>query len=412
MESKKSTKKDEKQPNNSNKIGFLSPKTKNNPPPNFTTKPRNVFSSGKKIPATNPIFNQTTNIYLPIFNKKYPNYENAIPSLKPIGAIRSYSSNSYKGLVKPNNEDKIIVESQIHRPNNSIHRTWPKMSFFGIFDGHGGENCSNFIKNNFVNYLSENKHFPYDIKKSILETFEKIETDFLNKNIENDKSGSCVLICLITETKIFLANLGDSRAILSTNFGTKIKQLTYDHKPNNINEFERLLKNGSKIYFEENEKQENGERKKIFILDKIQLEKYTNNKELTFREYPSNLAVCRSIGDFKYKKKEGSIINIPEIFEYDLNSCNDFIIMGCDGIFDDLSNQEIIDSVWSIINNFSDGKNVDINLITKFSCDMVIKFALEKMNEDNLSCIVIGLEGLQKFLNNKKIKEMKHKFAK
>ena len=373
-------------------------------------KPTKKISSDKKN-ISNPIFNQHNNTYLTIFNKKYPNYENAIPSSKSIGAIKSYSSNSYKGLVKPDNEDKIIVEGQIHRPNNTIHRSWPKMSFFGIFDGHGGENCSNFIKNNFVNYLVENKHFPYDIKKSISETFEKIDTEFHNKNIENDKSGSCALVAILTETKIYLANLGDSRAILSTNFGTKIKQLTYDHKPNNINEFERLLKNGSKIYFEENEKQENGERKKIFILDKIQLEKYTNNKELTFREYPSNLAVCRSIGDFKYKKKEGSIINIPEIFEYDLNSCNDFIIMGCDGIFDDLSNQEIIDSVWSIINNFSDGKNVDINLITKFSCDMVIKYALEKMNEDNLSCIIIGLDGLQKFLNNKKIKEMKNKFA-
>lgn len=36
---------------------------------------------------------------------------------------------------------------------------------------------------------------------------------------------------------------------------------------------------------------------------------------------------------------------------------------------------------------------------------MVIKYAMEKKTLDNLSCIIIGLEGLEKFLKNKMTKD-------
>ena len=144
----------------------------------------------------------------------------------------------------------------IPKPQKTLHRTWPKMSYFAIFDGHGGENCSEYLKNNFLNTLIENKNFPYDIKLALTETFEKIEKDLINKNKgkekeEIDKSGSCALVCVMTENKIFIANIGDSRAIMSINNGTKIKQLTVDHKPNNIKEYERVIKNGGKVYIDD-----------------------------------------------------------------------------------------------------------------------------------------------------------------
>jgi serine/threonine protein phosphatase PrpC len=31
---------------------------------------------------------------------------------------------------------------------------WPKCSYFGVFDGHGGDTCSNFLKDNMHKYVS------------------------------------------------------------------------------------------------------------------------------------------------------------------------------------------------------------------------------------------------------------------
>ena len=354
-----------------------------------------------------------------LLNKDYTFYEKASFSNKSIGSLKSYGYNTFHGLFKEINEDKIIVINQIKKPASSKMKTWPKISYFGIFDGHGGEGCSEFLKNNLLNYLIDNKNFPFDIKTSLTESFEKAEEEFFklkcSGDIEHcDKSGSCALVSILFDNKIYIANIGDSRAIMSMNSGTKVKQLTNDHKPDNPKEFERVIKNGSKIYIDDNDDPNRDPSKLNFIKDKSELEKSkSNNKsneEMIFRVYPSDLAVTKSIGDIKAKKKEfggkeGSIINKPDIFIHDINSTDDFLVMGCDGIFDDLSNQEVSDAAWFVFKNLSKEKNYDIHELSQDACDIIMKFALEKQTSDNLSCIVIGFEGLEKFLKNKSTKE-------
>ena len=271
-----------------------------------------------------------------------------------------------------------------------------------------------------MNYLVENANFPFDIKLSMIESFQKIEDDFFKlkckDNLEDsDKSGSCALVSVIFDNKIYIANIGDSRAIMSIGGGTKVRQLTADQKPDNIKEFERALKNGSKIYLDDNDDPDRDESKIEFIKDKAELEKMKEIKENSkeekiFRVYPSDLAVMRTVGDIKAKQKEfggipGTIINIPEVYIFDINSSDDFIVMGCDGIFDDLSNQEIVNAAWTVFKHRATEKNYDIHELTQEACDLVIKFGLEKQTTDNLSCIIIGLEGLEKFLKMNQLKK-------
>ena len=355
------------------------------------------------------------------FSKTYPDYGKCVCSQKMQGLMKSYAYNSYKGIVKNYNEDRVIVVSQIQKPQKTIHRTWPKMSYFAVFDGHGGESCSEYLKNNFLDYLIENKNFPHDIKTSITETFDKLEDEFFEKNKQKpkdqiDNSGSCALVAIMTENKIYIGNIGDSRAIMSLNNGTKVKQLSIDHKPNNLKEFERITKNGGKVYIDEDVKEdENGkldESKLNFITDKNDFNQYKCQSEVIFRHFPSHLAVVRSIGDIKVKKPEygalkGNIIHTPEVFVYDYSPSYDFMVMGCDGIFDDLSNEEIIWAAWHVFKDKAKEKNYDLNLLTEDSCDMIMKYAMNVMTSDNLSCIVIGMEGIQKFISLKKLKEKK-----
>ena len=364
---------------------------------------------------------KSTILSLNLLTKKYDYYELPKFSSKQVGPLKSFSYNTFQGLFKDYNEDRVSVCSLVKKPSSSKMKTWPKISYFAIFDGHGGEECSEFLKNNYMNYLVENANFPFDIKLSMIESFQKIEDDFFKlkckDNLEDsDKSGSCALVSVIFDNKIYIANIGDSRAIMSIGGGTKVKQLTADQKPDNIKEFERALKNGSKIYLDDNDDPDRDESKIEFIKDKAELEKMKEIKENSkeekiFRVYPSDLAVMRTVGDIKAKKKEfggipGTIINIPEVYIFDINSSDDFIVMGCDGIFDDLSNQEIVNAAWTVFKHRATEKNYDIHELTQEACDLVIKFGLEKQTTDNLSCIIIGLEGLEKFL---KINQLKKK---
>ena len=355
-----------------------------------------------------------------LLTKKYDYYESPKFSTKQIGPLKSYSYNTYQGLYKDNNEDRVSVCSLVKKPASSKMKVWPKISYFAVFDGHGGEECSEFLEKNFLNYLVENANFPFDIKLSMIEACQKVEEGFFkefckDKIEDSNFSGSCALIAVVFDNKIYIGNIGDSRAIMSICEGTKVKQLTMDHKPDNVKEFERALKNGSKIYLDDNDDVDRDESKIPFIKDKIELEKMkavkeNSTEEKIFRVYPSDLAVMRTIGDIKAKKKEyggipGTIINIPEIFIYDINSNDDFIVLGCDGIFDDLSNEEVINAAWMAYKHRAKEKNYDIHESTKDACDLVIRVALEKQTTDNLSCIIIGLEGLEKYFKTIQLKE-------
>lgn len=69
--------------------------------------------------------------------------------------------------------------------------------------------------------------------------------------------------------------------------------------------------------------------------------------------FPGRLSVSRTFGDVEAKEKLlGGIYNVitaePDIKQFKLQSGeHDFILLGCDGIFDKLSNREVIDLIWS-----------------------------------------------------------------
>lgn len=63
-----------------------------------------------------------------------------------------------------------------------------------------------------------------------------------------EKSGSCAIVVLIVDDICFIANVGDSRAILSNDKGSKIIPLSLDHKPGTDIERKRILEAGGQIY--------------------------------------------------------------------------------------------------------------------------------------------------------------------
>ena len=60
------------------------------------------------------------------------------------------------------------------------------MSYFAVFDGHCGESCSQFLKDNLHDYIINNPEFPNDIQSSMVKGFEKAEEIFTKEYAEKN----------------------------------------------------------------------------------------------------------------------------------------------------------------------------------------------------------------------------------
>lgn len=63
-----------------------------------------------------------------------------------------------------------------------------------------------------------------------------------------DRAGSCAVCVMIVGEMCYVANVGDSRAVLSIDGGKQVLSLTKDHKPNEESEKQRVIQGGGKIY--------------------------------------------------------------------------------------------------------------------------------------------------------------------
>ena len=117
---------------------------------------------------------------------------------------------------------------------------------------------------------------------------------------------------------IYCENAGDSRSVLGS-LG-KATALSFDHKPTNPTERQRIQRAGG---FVNNEGRVNG-----------------------------NLNLSRALGDLTYKKnkrftaKEQQITSFPDVRAMPMNPKIDFIVMGCDGIWEFHTNQQVVDNVY------------------------------------------------------------------
>ena len=214
----------------------------------------NDKGDGKYI-TINDIIGEKCELNLDILNLFFNNFEPSKTSRKNMGVIRSYGVNTYQGIVRNYNEDRVSIIINMNKPKDYNKGRWPKISFFGIYDGHGGEGCSEFLRDNLHKLICGNEYFPENIPEAIKLGISKAEEEFINnyalsKTKEEiiDKSGSCAIIILIVDTNIYISNVGDSRCLLSMNNGNNFIEVTKDHKPNSPNEMIRIKKHGGSIY--------------------------------------------------------------------------------------------------------------------------------------------------------------------
>ena len=95
------------------------------------------------------------------------------------------------------------------------------------------------------------------------------------------------------------------------------------------------------------------------------------------------------------------VVALPDITEIELDEDFNFIVLGCDGIFDVLSNEEILECVKIVLKEkkITDLNNVNISELCGYIADMIIKSSLAKDSYDNVSCVVVAIN-MKELINN------------
>ena len=270
-----------------------------------------------------------------------------------------YHSISIQGR-RPYNEDEYNIINNLNSKDITSHN----IGYFGLFDGHGGGKISKFCKKHLHKYFLDNEKCKIaskskDYDKYINKTYISVQNKLSDNEKEAKSVGSTALVTLVYERDkkkyCKIVNLGDCRAIMCNEYNIAI-QLTKDHKPIAFEEYKRIISEKGKITKETND------------------------------DYRINgMSVSRSFGDLDAKPQ---VSHIPDIFDYDINKTK-FIIMGCDGLWDVLNNQEAIDMVLSELENNDDYKK---NINNKSNSNIATKLAnlaYDKGSEDNITVIVI-----------------------
>ncbi len=355
------------------------------------------------ISVTSLMNNQNIPLSLSNLSVYFPQYETTKCSNRSIGNIAAYAVNTYQGIIRNYNEDRVSIILNIAKPQ-TFQGNWPRCSFFGIYDGHGGASCSDFLRDQLHTYVIKDPNFPNKPKEALEKGFEKAEADFINNHALSknkdilDRSGSCAIVVLIIEDMCYVANVGDSRAVMSLNSGKDVSVLSNDHKPNEDGENKRILENGGKVYQTQTPT-------KLFNIQYINSTPNTMNQVLIgpYRVFPGRLSVSRTFGDVEAKVAKfggipGVVIAEPEIHCFKISSDMDFLVMGCDGIFDQISNQEIVDCVWMTMNDGTRTK--DLNSQCAVGADMIMKSSLVRRTLDNVTVLMIAFHNLERVFSD------------
>lgn len=77
-----------------------------------------------------------------------------------------------------------------------------------------------------------------------------------------------------------------------------------------------------------------------------------------------------------------------------------------DGIFDQLSNEDCIESVWLAVKNKM--KEINLNIHCAAGVDMIMKSALVRRTLDNITCLIVAFENMEHLVktNNQKLLEL------
>ncbi|XP_052469703.1 protein phosphatase 1G [Carassius gibelio] len=175
-------------------------------------------------------------------------------------------------------------------------------------------------------------------------------------------SGTTAVVALIRGKQLIVANAGDSRCVVSEK--GKAVDMSYDHKPEDELELSRIKNAGGKVTMD--------------------------------GRVNGGLNLSRAIGDHFYKRnkalppEEQMISALPDVKVLTLNEDHQFMVIACDGIWNVMSSQEVVDFVNERLKTEA-GQNRPLSAIIEELLDHCLApdTSGDGTGCDNMTCVII-----------------------
>ncbi|KAK7331714.1 hypothetical protein VNO80_28451 [Phaseolus coccineus] len=269
-----------------------------------------------------------------------------------VGGRSSCSSGKGRSHLCPVKYGFSLVEGKANHPMEDYHVAkfvkcgGKELGLFAIYDGHLGESVPTYLQKHLFSNILKEEDFWTDPASSIIKAYETTDQAILSHSSDLGRGGStAVTAILINNQKLIVANVGDSRAVLSRK-GAAI-QATVDHEPNT----ERWLI----------------ENKGGFV----------SNMPGDVARVNGQLAVSRAFGD---KNLKSHLRSDPDVHHFDIDPDAELLILASDGLWKVMANQEAVD----IARRIKDPQKAAKKLVAE---------ALDKDSKDDISCIVVRFKG-------------------
>ncbi|XP_068156864.1 probable protein phosphatase 2C T23F11.1 [Drosophila tropicalis] len=191
----------------------------------------------------------------------------------------------------------------------------PDAAFFGVFDGHGGDNVAKYAKEQLHKFVIKQEAYKdADVEQALKRGFLDIDDALRNNETWSAQIiGTTAVVVLIKDNVLYCANAGDSRCIASVN--GELDLLSVDHRPENEIEMQRIQAAGGLVQF---------------------------------HRVNTNLKISRALGDMYYKSADKDpqtqlVTAYPDVETRKLTKDYEFIILASDGIWDCMGNKEVLD---------------------------------------------------------------------
>jgi protein phosphatase PTC1 len=232
-----------------------------------------------------------------------------------------------------------------------------KAAYFGVYDGHGGETAAKFcedhlpkaVESELAGFKDEDFDNDDKVRDAIQKGYRKADED-MKSTVAS--AGACVVTAVIkrfsdNRRKIFVANLGDSRAVLIRD-GAALR-LSKEHKSSDPEEQKRILDNKGFI-------DPNGRVNAI-------------------------LAVTRALGDHNMKGPGKDFVSNEIYYRSETVTDKDVaLILACDGLWDVVTEEDAAKVLLG-----------EMDKETKLTARALLAQAMRSGSTDNITVLVIKL---------------------